>query len=148
MTNYHELLKNKFKELCGELFPMIENLRIAIIFYLDHEDGLPHLTSVSQLTHNVEALYQFIDKTPVLHSGNSTDDEAMEDAFNDIVNLNWREIAGRSVVLFGDARPHEPNDCPKHHDYFELQNIYIRKKLSLTVFFVVANIVQMSNYSN
>jgi hypothetical protein len=129
MTHYHTLLKNKFKELCNELFPMIENLRIAIIFYLDHDYGLPYLTTVSPLSHNVESLYQFIDRTPVLHSGNSTDDEAMENAFNDVVNLNWREIAGRSVVLFGDARPHEPNDCPKHYDYFELVKRMHQKKI-------------------
>jgi hypothetical protein len=102
---------------------------------LDHDSGLPYLTTVSPLSHNIEGLYQFIDKTPVLHSGNSTDDEAMEDAFNDIVNLNWREIGGRSVVLFGDARPHEPEDCPKKLNYFDLaKHIYQKKIVVNSVF--------------
>jgi hypothetical protein len=127
MTAYHDLLKEKFKELCSELFSMIENLRISIIFYLDHDFGLPYVTSVSPLSRDVESLYKFIDQTPVWHGGNSTDDEAMEDALNDIINLKWREIGNRSVVLFGDARPHEPEDCPKHLNYFEIVKAMYQK---------------------
>jgi hypothetical protein len=143
MTSYHALLKSKFKELCNELFRMIENLRIGIIFYLDHDEGLPYLTTVSKLSRNVEELYQFIDKTPVLYSGNSTDDEAVEDAFNDILNLNWNEISSRSVVLFGDARSHEPEGCPYHYSYFELaKRMY---QLNITVNSVFC---RKGNYSN
>jgi len=129
MTQYHQLLKDKFKELCTSLFSMIENLKIGIIFYLDHDIGLPYLTTVSKLTNNVEQLVQFIEMTPVLHTGNSTDDEAAEDAFNDIVNLNWREIGSRSVVLFGDGRAHEPEGCPKHYSYFELARLMYQKSI-------------------
>jgi hypothetical protein len=46
MTNYHTLLKNKFKELCSSLFLMIENLRIGIIFYLE---PVQHLLSSSEI---------------------------------------------------------------------------------------------------
>jgi hypothetical protein len=143
MTNYHTLLKNKFKELCTELFSMIENLRIAIIFYLDHDYGLPYLTTVSPLSRSVEELYHFIDKTPVLLNGNSTNDEAMEDAFNDVVNLNWREIGSRSVVLFGDARPHEPEECAKGYSYFNLTKLMYQKKIVVNSVFC-----NNSSYSN
>jgi hypothetical protein len=39
MSSYHQLLKSKFADLCNELFPIIENLKIGIIFYLDHGSG-------------------------------------------------------------------------------------------------------------
>lgn len=120
MTDYHTLLKNKFKDLCRELFSMIKNLRIGIIFYLDHDPHLPYITKICNLTKDVEKLQHFIESVPVSHDGNSTFDEAVEDAFNDIVNLNWREIGNRSVVLFGDAQPHEPEKCPKQYSYFDL----------------------------
>jgi hypothetical protein len=120
MTSYHQLLKDKFKELCHTLFSMIDNLRIGIIFYLDHDDGLPYCTTVSKLSASIEQLVYFIENTPVLHSGNTTDDEAVEDALNDAININWREVGSRSVVLFGDARPHEPSICPKNYSYFDI----------------------------
>jgi hypothetical protein len=120
MTAYHQLLKDKFKKLCVELFKLIENLKIGIIFYLDHDAYLPYCTTVAKLTNNSESLFQFITETPVLHSGNSTDDEAAEDALFYVSNLNWREMGNRSVILFGDARAHESSDCPLHRSYFEL----------------------------
>ena len=118
MNVYHDLLKDKFQELCNELFLMIKNLKIGIIFYLDHDSGDPYITQVCQLTKNMQELQNFIEITPTGHGGD--EDEAVEDAFNDIVKLNWREIGNRSVVLFGDARPHEPDDCPSQYSYFDL----------------------------
>lgn len=120
MTDYHELLKDKFSALCNDLFPIIKNLKIGIIFYLDHDSGLPYLTRVSKLSKDVNELQSFIYNTPVLRTGNTTEDEAAEDAFNDIVNMNWREMGNRSVVLFGDARAHEPEECPNRCSYFDL----------------------------
>ncbi len=135
MTDYHELLKRKFSELCSDLSPIIKNLRIGIVFYLDHDRGLPYLTRRNDLTKNVEELQRFIQDTPVLRSGNDTFDEAMEDAFHDIINLSWREIGNRSVVLFGDARPHEPEKCPNQHSYFDLlQKMYNSDIVVNTVF--------------
>ena len=118
MTDYHRLLKNKFKDLCRELFPMIKNLKIGIIFYLDHGSGDTYITKVCQLTKNIQELQNFIENTPTGHGGDA--DEAVEDAFNDIVNLNWREIGNRSVVLFGDAQPHEHDECPNQYSYLDL----------------------------
>jgi len=131
MESYHQLLKDKFKELCHKLFSMIDNLKIGIIFYLDHDDGLPYCTKVSKLNSNIEQLVYFIENTPVLHSGNSTDDEAVEDALHDAMNINWREIGSRSVVLFGDARPHEPSGCPKNYSYFDLTKQMYQSKITV-----------------
>jgi len=119
MTAYHRILKDKFKELCKELFEMIPNMRIGIIFYSDH-DGDIALTRVSKLTKDVEQLHHFIETSPVSITGNSSFDEAVEDAFYEVMNMNWREVGTRSIVLFGDAQPHEPEECPHRHSYFEL----------------------------
>lgn len=136
MTHYHTLLKNKFKELAVALFPLIENLRIGIIFYLDHDEHLPYLTTICQPTTNVELLCKFITETPVLHNGNSTDDEAVEDALNDLLqNIQWKELHTRSVVLFGDARPHTCNYCPYGYDFWKItKQLYYNKTTINTVF--------------
>lgn len=121
MTDYHALLKSKFKELCKELFSLIKNLRIGIIFYLDHDNHLPYVTTVCQPTNDIERLYHFIETSPVSNDGNSTFDEAVEDALNDLFqNIQWKELHNRSVVLFGDASCHPCNQCPHGHDFFEI----------------------------
>jgi hypothetical protein len=129
MTEYHKLLKDKFKVLCKELFAMIPNMRIGIIFYLDHDSHLPYVTRVSKLSKDIEQLYHFIESTPVSLDGNNTFDEAVEDAFNDVVNLNWREVGSRSIVLFGDAQPHEPEENKHRYSYFELTKRMFQNKI-------------------
>lgn len=119
MQEYHSLLKNKFSSLSGELFQMIKNLRIGIIFYLDHDEHHPYVALPCPIGKNAKEMQRFISDAAVVSNG-YTFDEAVEDAFNEIVNMQWREMGGKSVVLFGDARPHEPDDCPKGFDYFEL----------------------------
>jgi len=135
MTNYHKLLKDKFRELCKELFSMIENLRISVIFYLDHDGHLPYLTKVSKLTKDIEQLYHFIDSTPVSLDGNNTSDEAVEDALNDVASLNWREIGNRSVVLFGDASPHSACDCPLRLDFFDITEQLFKQHITINSVF-------------
>jgi hypothetical protein len=136
MTEYHELLKNKFITLCGELFPLIKNLRIGLVFYLDHDPSgtygpdNPYITRVHKLTSNVQELIQFIRATS---TGNGYDnDEAVEDALNDLnVNMNWRESSARSVVIFGDASPHPKNECPFNLDFFDITNELYKKGLTI-----------------
>lgn len=120
MRSYHQLLKEQFSSLYGTLFPMIQNLKIGIVFYLDHCPGYvePYVTRVQPLTSDQQLLQKFIDETHTGHGGD--EEEALEDAFHDVNNMNWRQISSRSVVLFGDAGPHEPNECPNQHSYFDL----------------------------
>ena len=126
MEAYRETLRKKFKELCQTLLKIIPNLRIGIIFYLDHgayphsydPNRNPYITKTHKISVDIESLCAFIDSTPI---GNGIDwDEALEDALHEALNLNWNEINARSIVLFGDARAHEPNECDRGHDYFML----------------------------
>lgn len=133
MYLYRETLRKKFKEICATLLKIIPNLRIGIIFYLDHgatysgcynPNYNPYITKVHKLSIDMESLASFIDSTPI---GNGLDfDEAVEDALHEAQNLNWNEVNTRSIVLFGDARPHEPNECDKGYDYFSITESLFR----------------------
>ena len=129
MSAYHEILKSKFKEICSTLFQIIPNLRIGIIFYLDHGSGDVYITKVQPLTVNVEQLQNFIASTPDGNGGDA--DEAVEDALHDAFEMNWNEINAHSIVLFGDARPHELNECPYQHDYFEITKSMYQKQITV-----------------
>ena len=102
MSAYHSVLKRKFKEICSSMFQIIPNLRIGIIFYLDHGSGDIYVTKTQQITINIDKLQKFIDTTTDGDGGDA--DEALEDALHEALNLNWNEINARSIVLFGDAR--------------------------------------------
>lgn len=133
MCNYHSILKRKFSEICSTLFQIIPNLKIGIIFYLDHGSGDPYITKVQKLTANVEELQSFINQTPDGNGGDS--DEAVEDALNDALEMNWSYNSKHSVVLFGDAGPHEPNCCPYGYDYFEIvKNLFQKDVIINSVF--------------
>lgn len=131
MCEYREILRRKFKELCSILFKIIPNLRIGIIFYLDHGDS--YVVKSHKLSVDIQSLANFIDSTPI---GNGFDiDEAVEDALYEALNLNWSEDNTRSIVLFGDARPHEPHECEKNYDYFSItESLYKRRTTINTVY--------------
>lgn len=133
MSEYHSILKSKFKEICTTLFQLIPNLRIGIIFYLDHGSGDAYITKVHELTTDVQKLQDFIVGTPDGYGGDT--DEAMEDALHDALVMNWKTINAHSIVLFGDARPHELHGCPYQYDYFEIvKNLYQKQVTINTVY--------------
>jgi len=130
MASYHRLLKSKFVDLCNELFPLIENLKIGIIFYLDHGSGDPYITKINQLTSNVQELIGFINATSTGHGGDA--DEAVEDALNDLLkNMNWKQTNSHSVVIFGDASPHPANHCPSQYDFFGITQQLFQKQITI-----------------
>lgn len=138
MSAYHAILKSKFQEICSTLFQIIPNLRIGIIFYLDHGSGDPYITKVQPLTVNVAQLQSFISGTPDGFGGDI--DEAVEDALHDALEMNWNRINSRSVVLFGDARPHEKNCCPYQHDYFEITKSLFKEQITVNTVYCSSHI--------
>ena len=129
MYAYHDVLKRKFSEICTTLFQLIPNLRIGIVFYLDHGSGDIYVTKVQPLTVNAAQLQSFISGTPDGNGGDA--DEAVEDALHDALEMNWSGINVKSVVLFGDARPHEVGACPYQHDYFDVVRALFRKQVTV-----------------
>ncbi|MEI0799599.1 VWA domain-containing protein [Brachyspira intermedia] len=129
MEMYREVLKNKFKEISKTLFALINNLRIGIIFYLDHGSGDPYITKIHELSKDTNSLFNFIKNTP---NGNGGDeDEAVEDALNDALNINWNQKGIKSIVLFGDAKPHNHNECPNNLDYFKIIEKLYKNKITI-----------------
>lgn len=134
MSQYYTLLKRKFHEIPKKLFPLIQNLRIGIIFYLDHGCGDPYVTRICQPTNNLQEINDFIDRTCTGFGGDA--DEAVEDALNDLLhNIQWHGAHNRSVVLFGDAKCHRPEQCPSHFDFFEItKGLYEKQTTINTVY--------------
>ncbi|MBK8396076.1 MAG: VWA domain-containing protein [Leptospiraceae bacterium] len=118
MASYHHLLKTEFIKLGNELFQFIPDLQMGIVFYLDHGQGDPYTTKVCQITNDVQAIQDFIQRTPTGHGGDEK--EAVEDALYEALQINWRPKVNRSIVLFGDASGKEPHECPHQHSYFQI----------------------------
>ncbi len=129
MEMYREVLKNKFKEISKTLFKLIDNLSIGIIFYLDHGCGDPYITKVHELSKDINSLFNFIKDTPNGYGGD--EDEAVEDALNDALNINWNQKGIKSIVLFGDAKPHQPHECPEKLDYFKIVEKLYKNKITI-----------------
>ena len=64
----------------------------------------------------------------------------MEDALHEAQNLNWSEINAHSIVLFGDARPHEVHECPYQHDYFEIVKSLYQKHVTVNTVYCSSHI--------
>ncbi|WP_297205318.1 vWA domain-containing protein [uncultured Brachyspira sp.] len=129
MEMYREVLKNKFKEISKTLFKLINNLRIGIIFYLDHGSGDPYITKIHELSKDTNSLFDFIKNTPNGCGGD--EDEAVEDALYDALNINWNKEGIKSIVLFGDAKPHNPHECPENLDYFQIMEKLYKNKIAV-----------------
>lgn len=141
MSQYYTLLKRKFHEIPKKLFPLIQNLRIGIIFYLDHGCGDPYVTKICQPTNSLQEIKTFIDTTCTGYGGDS--DEAVEDALNDLLqNVEWHECHNRSVVLFGDAKCHSPEHCPDHYDFFEITKGLFNKQTTINTVFCGTGSIQ------
>ncbi len=133
MSAYHNLLKVEFLKLSSELFQMIPDLQIGIIFYLDHGSGDPYITKTHPISSDTSSLHSFIKTTPTGYGGEEK--EAVEDALYEALNLNWRPKVNRSIVIFGDAAGKEVEECPYQHSYFEIvKNLYEKQVTINSVF--------------
>jgi len=129
MGEYRDILKIKFMELCKGLFAMIGDLKIGVIFYSDHWEAEPYLTTVHKLTKDQASLLTFISNTPMGDGGDA--DEAAEDALHDLLHLNWSGDTPRSVVIFGDASPHPAAECPLGRDFFKITEQLYNQKVTI-----------------
>ena len=129
MGRYHSLLKKEFTTLSHELFKIIPDLQIGIIFYLDHGSGDPYITKVHKISSDIQSIESFISKTPTGSGGDEK--EAVEDALYDALQLNWRPKVNRSIVLFGDASGKETSECPHQHSYFQITKDLYEKDVTI-----------------
>ena len=97
------------------LFKEIPLLRIAIIAHGDYCDG-DKVISQLDFTTDQEAIKQFIQNAPSTSGGDYP--ECYELVLRNVKSLSWRSDASmKSLILIGDAPPHEKNENPHKIDW-------------------------------
>jgi hypothetical protein len=89
----------------NELFDEIPNLRIGIIAHGDYCDKDPYVLKSIDLTSNRDLLVQFVENVRTTNGGDS--DECYEYVLNRAQSMSWESEQNRSLVIIGDAHPHE-----------------------------------------
>ena len=97
------------------LFNEIPLLRVAIISHGDYCDGDKVITQLD-FTNNQTEIKNFIQNAPSTSGGDYP--ECYELVLQTIKSLSWRADATmKSLILIGDAPPHEKNENPKKIDW-------------------------------
>jgi hypothetical protein len=99
------------------LFREIPSLRIAVIAHGDYCDGPKTITQLD-FTDDQAQIKKFIQDAPSTSGGDYP--ECYELVLRDIKKLSWRHDATmKSLILIGDAPPHEKNENPHKIDWRE-----------------------------
>ena len=99
------------------LFREIPSLRIAVIAHGDYCDGPKTITQLD-FTDDQSKIKQFIQDAPSTSGGDYP--ECYELVLRDVKKLSWRHDATmKSLILIGDAPPHEKNENPHKIDWRE-----------------------------
>ncbi len=99
------------------LFREIPDLRVAIIAHGDYCDG-PKVITQLDFTDSQEEIKKFIQNAPSTSGGDYP--ECYELVLRNIKSLSWRfDATMKSLILIGDAPPHEKNENPHKIDWRE-----------------------------
>jgi hypothetical protein len=99
------------------LFREIPDLRVAIIAHGDYCDG-PKVITQLDFTDNQEEIKSFIQNAPSTSGGDYP--ECYELVLRNVKSLSWRfDATMKSLILIGDAPPHEKNENPHKIDWRE-----------------------------
>ena len=116
MSQCIDEVKGQLRVMIERLFSDIPNLEISIIAHGDYCDEEHfYVTKSIDFTNNIAALCEFVNS--VEGTGGGDFEECYEHVLHLIrTKLPWSPNARRSVVMIGDAIPHEPdNECNKEH---------------------------------
>lgn len=111
MSSYINAVKKHVKELVPNLFKNSPKLRIKVVAFGDYCDMISSTVfgkayQESKLTNSENELIEFIDNAQNTSGGDG--DEFYELVIKKIVEETpWRASAKKSVLLIGDAMPHE-----------------------------------------
>ena len=110
-----EVRKN-VKSTIEKLFNDIKNIRIGLVAHGDYCDkDSSYLMKHIDLTTDQNKLIDFVQNVSDTKGGDYP--EAYEYVLHKIQDLSWNSNAGRSLVMIGDAYPHEVNDNPDKLDW-------------------------------
>lgn len=97
------------------LFHEIPSLRVAVIAHGDYCDGEKVITTLD-FTDNQEQIKKFVEDAPATGGGDYP--ECYELVLKTTKTLSWRmDATMKSLVLIGDAPPHEKNENPQKIDW-------------------------------
>ena len=116
MSQCIDEVKGQLRVMIERLFSDIPNLEISIIAHGDYCDEEHfYVTKSIDFTNNIAALCEFVNS--VEGTGGGDFEECYEHVLHLIrTKLPWSPNARRSVVMIGDAIPHEPdNEYNKEH---------------------------------
>lgn len=113
-------VRRNVSDLVKKLFKEVPSLRLGIIAHGDYCDG-DKVISVLDFTDNIDDLCKFIKDVPQTSGGDYP--ECYELVLHTAKNMRWRETSSmKSLVMIGDATPHDVNDNPKHINWIEEAN--------------------------
>ena len=124
-------VRRKVKEIIGQLFSSIPDIRIGLIAHGDY-GSTAYVIRTCDLTDDVAKLVDFVTYQAV-DAPNYTTDECYELVLRDCQSLSWRDDADiRRLVLIGDCCPHSKNDPEnvlkivqlKSKDIYRIKKIY------------------------
>jgi hypothetical protein len=108
-------VRRNIKLITERLFKEIPNIRIALIAHGDYCDKEKTYIELD-FTNNQNEIKEFIEKAPSTSGGDYP--ECYELVLHNCKKLSWRSDANlKSLILIGDAPPHEKNENPLKLDW-------------------------------
>lgn len=110
-------VRRNVEKIANKLFEEIPGLRLGIISHGDYCDGDQVITKLD-FTNDKEKIGKFIREAP--DTGGGDYPECYELVLKESLGFSWRHDATmKSVVVIGDAPPHEKNENPQKIDWRE-----------------------------
>jgi hypothetical protein len=124
-------VRSKIEKIINDLFEKVPDISIGLVAHGDYCDKDKLMTSID-LTNDKNKLIQFVKNAPNTSGGDFP--EAYEYVLREVQNFSWNTSAVRTLVMIGDATPHEKNDNPYKIDWrTELVSL---KELGISIYSV------------
>jgi hypothetical protein len=110
-------VRRNIDNITQKLFDEIPDLRIGLIAHGDYCDG-DNLIETLDFTTDKKAIHEFITNAKSTYGGDYP--EAYEYVLRETLKFDWRSDANmKSIVMIGDAPPHEKNENKEKIDWRE-----------------------------
>lgn len=117
MTSCIADVRRNIEKIANKLFDEIPGLRIGLVAHGDYCDDEKLITKLD-FTNNKDDIKKFINDAPNTFGGDYP--EAYEFVLREVRGFSWRsDAAMKSVVMIGDAPPHDKNENPEKIDWRE-----------------------------
>jgi hypothetical protein len=105
MYSYLEEVQRNLSEIIFEIKTAIPNSLLGVVAYGDYcDEGTTYLTKTLHLSNDINQIKKFV--TEIERTGGGDLPEALEVAICKSVDLKWRHLSKKAMVIVGDAPPH------------------------------------------